>query len=368
MKEWYLADNADQIDSPALLVYPSRVKQNIDTLVGMANDVSRLRPHVKTHKSPDVSRMLLEAGITKFKCATIAEAEMLAMSGAEDVLLAYQPLGPKLRRMMALIRNYPQTRFSCLVDHPVALTEINSMACANLLQLQIYIDLNTGMNRTGICIGNARKLWEKAERLKGVKIIGLHAYDGHLRMPDLPLRTGRCNSEFEAVIELKTALEENGAEPLAIVAGGSPTFSIHRRRAGVQCSPGTFAYWDKCYGEICAELAFVPAALLLTRVISLPAAGRVCVDLGHKAVASENDLSKRVSFLNAPGLVPVSQNEEHLVLEAGEGHGYQPGQILYGLPFHICPTVALYERAYTIENNRVTGEWKNIARDRRINY
>lgn len=89
----------------------------------------------------------------------------------------------------------------------------------------------------------------------------------------------------------------------------------------------------------------------------------LCVDLGHKSIASENSLHHRVFFLNAPKLKVISHSEEHLVLKAGKDHGYQPGDILYGLPFHVCPTVALYESAVTVEHNKVTGEWKTLARD-----
>ncbi|MGN6178407.1 MAG: alanine racemase, partial [Mucilaginibacter sp.] len=115
--DWYIIDNIDEIDTPALVVYPDRVKENISFAKSIIEDVERLRPHVKTHKSGNVTRLLLEAGITKFKCATIAEAEMLAMTGALDVLLAYQPSGPKLERLIQLIKTYPKTHFSCLVDN-----------------------------------------------------------------------------------------------------------------------------------------------------------------------------------------------------------------------------------------------------------
>jgi D-serine deaminase-like pyridoxal phosphate-dependent protein len=107
--------------------------------------------------------------------------------------------------------------------------------------------------------------------------------------------------------------------------------------------------------------------LVVTRVVSLPDETKICVDLGHKSIASENVLDKRVIFLNAPHLKFISHSEEHLVLDAGTGHNYKVGDVLYGVPHHICPTVALYERAITIENKLTTGEWKNIARDRKIN-
>jgi D-serine deaminase-like pyridoxal phosphate-dependent protein len=92
----------------------------------------------------------------------------------------------------------------------------------------------------------------------------------------------------------------------------------------------------------------------------------LCLDLGHKSIAAENELNKRVHFLNAPDLNFISQSEEHLVMEVELDHRYKIGDVFYGLPYHICPTVALYERAITVENEKITGEWRIIARDRKI--
>jgi D-serine deaminase-like pyridoxal phosphate-dependent protein len=135
----------------------------------------------------------------------------------------------------------------------------------------------------------------------------------------------------------------------------------------VECSPGTFIYWDWGYQSAFKEQPFLTAALVVSRVISLPAENLICLDAGHKSMAPENELNKRIHFLNAPELVMVGQSEEHLVADAGKGHSYKIGDVLYGLPQHICPTVSMYERAITIENNQVSGEWMNIARDRKIN-
>ena len=98
----------------------------------------------------------------------------------------------------------------------------------------------------------------------------------------------------------------------------------------------------------------------------MPSTNKFCTDLGHKSVAAENEITRRVFFLNATGLRPVGQSEEHLVLEAKEDNSFQVGDVFYGLPYHVCPTVALYDSVYTIENGKVTGEWKNVARDRKI--
>ncbi len=115
--EWYELVNIGELDSPALVVYRNRVKENIQILIDSIDDITRLRPHVKTHKSSEVCVMMLQAGIKKFKCATIAEAEMLASVGAPDVLLAYQPVGPKGNRLLQLVQQFPATNFSCLIDN-----------------------------------------------------------------------------------------------------------------------------------------------------------------------------------------------------------------------------------------------------------
>jgi D-serine deaminase-like pyridoxal phosphate-dependent protein len=364
---WYWIGNIDQLDSPALVVYPDRVKENIRMAIGMVGSPARLRPHVKTHKSPEVARLLLEAGIHKFKCATIAEAEMLALAGAPDVLLAYQPIGPKLQRFVSLIGKYPGTKFSCLVDHPDAAHAMSAVFSARQLNVSVYLDLNIGMNRTGIVPGEAAlALYADCAQLPGILPVGLHAYDGHCRDKDLQLRRKQCDAGFAKVTALQDQLQGMGFPRPIIVAGGSPTFSIHSKREQIECSPGTFIYWDKGYSDLCPEQPFLPAALVVTRVISLPDNDRICLDLGHKSIAAENELARRVWFLNFPDGKAIGQSEEHLVMEAAPGHTHRPGDLFYGLPFHICPSVALYERAYTIENGLVTGEWKNQARDRKI--
>lgn len=366
--EWYHINNMEAVDSPALVIYRERVIENIRTAISMVNDVKRLRPHVKTHKSIEVVALQKEAGIHKFKCATIAEAEMLGIAKAPDVLLAYQPVGPKLKRFVELIKKYPFTRFSCLVDNNQSIKNISAIAMANSLEIEVYIDLNVGMNRTGILPGSiAFELYRECEKSGGIKPKGLHAYDGHIRSTDINERTIQCDKAFEAVLAMQEQLIKDGFAPPVIIAGGSPSFSVHAKKEERECSPGTFIYWDKGYSDSLTEQHFLPAALVITRVISLPAEKQLCLDLGHKSIAAENNLDKRVYFINAPDLKFISQSEEHLVVESTEDHHYKVGDILYGMPYHICPTIALYERALVVENNEVTTEWRNIARDRKIN-
>jgi len=361
-ENWFEIKNIKELDSPALVVFPERVKHNIQLAIDMISDVDRLRPHIKTNKSPDVAKLMLGAGITKFKCATIAEAEMLAQCDAPDVLLAYQPLGPKLNRFISLIKKYPSTKFSCLTDNISAANEQALAFSAENITVPIYFDLNVGMNRTGIAPDeNAVALFDHCKSLKGISVIGLHAYDGHIREVDFEAKKKKCDEAFALVEKLNEKLKLS-----TIIMGGSPAFSVHCKRKDIECSPGTFVYWDKGYTDLCPEQKFLPAIVLVTRVISLPSPNKICTDLGHKSVAAENEITRRVFFLNAEGLKPVGQSEEHLVLETNEGHPYKVGDVFYGLPYHVCPTVALYERVFTIENGKVTGEWKTVSRDRKL--
>lgn len=368
MHDWFVIQDIDHLDTPAMVVYPARVEKNIRTALKMVdNDTARLRPHVKTHKSPEVAKRMLQAGITKFKCATIAEAEMLAQCGAADILLAYQPVGPKISRFIALMKQYPSTIFSCCTDHVPAAKKINEHAAQAGVTINVYVDLNVGMNRTGIEPGEgAIHLYKECTQFANLKPVGLHAYDGHIRDKDFEARKQRCDEKFLEVENVTGKILEAGLTAPVIIAGGSPTFSVHSKRKNIECSPGTFIYWDAGYADLCPEQSFLPAALVITRVISLPSPGRVCTDLGHKSVAAENEIGKRVVFLNVPGTTVLSQSEEHLVFETSADHSFQPGDVLYGMPWHICPSVALYERVITIENGKISGEWRNVARDRRI--
>ncbi len=364
-EQWYRLTEPGEVDSPALLVYRDRVIQNIETLLHMIDDISRLRPHVKTHKSADVAKLMMEAGIHKFKCATIAELDMLLESGATDVLLAYQPVGPKQNRLFNIRQKYPDAIITCLIDSIHVVHELSKKALLENTELGVYIDLNVGMNRTGVKPDGFVPLFEETNELEGIVIKGIHAYDGHLGFRDFAERKAKCDASFQIVEDLISGLGIAG-ESLSVVAGGSPTFPIHAKRKNIECSPGTFIYWDWGYSELCAEQNFVPAALVLSRVISLPDETKICLDLGHKSIASENALDQRVRFISAPDLTFIGQSEEHLIAEVGSGHSWKVGDILYGIPKHICPTVALYDQVQVVEEGAIATQWPVTARGRKM--
>lgn len=366
MDSWNAIKNIADLDSPALVVYPERVRENIRRAIARVGDIGNLSPHVKTHKSPEVSKMMLDAGIRKFKCATIAEAEMLAQAGAGDILLAYQPVGPKVNRLERLLREFPKVRWSCLIDDLECARDMSYVFEKSRLVMNVLIDLNVGMNRTGISPNDAFGLADDCRRLSGIAITGLHVYDGHLRDSDFEVRRRKCDEAFDNVRRVAQDIESRLGREMKIVAGGSPTFSIHCSRKDVECSPGTFVYWDKGYETQLPEQQYLHAALVVTRVISVPGENLICIDLGHKSIASENPLQNRVHFLNAHQLQPVSHSEEHMVLRTTPEKKYRVGDVLYGVPYHICPTVALYDVSYPVVEHVVGEKWNTIARRRKI--
>lgn len=365
-KEWYKIKNLGDIITPALMVYPDRIEKNISTMIAMAGGTQNLRPHIKTHKTAEIVQLQLNRGIQKFKCATIAEAELLGNCGAADILLALQPVGPNINRFFRLIAEFPNSKFSTIVDDAQIVEKIAKTAKEKGIRVPLWLDINSGMNRSGI-LPNAKaaELYKKIYEDPNLKAAGLHVYDGHIRDKDLFEREQKCNEEFEAVLDLKKFLEKQGFLIPTIVAGGSPTFPIHLKREGVETSPGTTLLWDAGYATSYKDMEFLPAAVLLTRVISKPNSNLVCLDLGHKHLASEMNFP-RVLLLEGEVCSQIGQSEEHLMVQCPNDEMFAVGDVAYAIPVHICPTVAKYKEVLTVVDGCLSGAWQVAARNLKI--
>ena len=363
---WFFVTNSAEIPSPALLVYPDRVEENLRRMIAIAGGAGRLRPHMKTHKMPEMIRLQLARGITRFKCATIAEAEMTASCGAPDVLLAYQPVGPNVARFVQLLKQYPRTAFITIADDADAIDSLSRAADSAGCTIELLLDIDCGQHRCGVEAGaRALELYRRIASLPGLKPGGLHVYDGHIHDADLDERTRHCAAAFAPVQALRQQLTASGLPVPRVVAGGTPTFPIHARRPEVECSPGTCVFWDAGYAGKLPDMDFLVAALVLTRVVSKPGDERLCLDLGHKAIAAESP-PPRVQFLELPDAKALTHSEEHLVVETARAREFKVGACLYGVPWHICPTVALHSEAVVIRNGRADSCWKVSARERKL--
>jgi D-serine deaminase-like pyridoxal phosphate-dependent protein len=291
---------------------------------------------------------------------------MCAEAGAPDVLFAMAAVGPNVARLCALAKKYPQTRFSTLVDDAEAIRALGAAAVKEGLTLDVFLDVDCGHHRTGILPGpEALELYRLASTTKGLRAAGIQAYDGHIHDSDLKARRERYEAAMAPILAFRQQLEIAGLPVPAMVAGGSPTFPFHAEHKDRECSPGTTVLWDFGYGEKIKDMPYLPAAILLTRVISKPGPNRLCLDLGHKAVAAENP-HPRVRFLELPDAQAVIHSEEHLVIETPRANEFAVGDTLHGVPLHVCPTVALHSEAVVVRNGAASERWLIKARARRL--
>jgi D-serine deaminase-like pyridoxal phosphate-dependent protein len=365
---WYTVDNLDEIPSPALLVFADRVRENLRRMLDYAGGPQRLRPHVKTHKMPALVRMKLEAGIDKFKCSTIAEAEMVALAGGRDILLAFPQVGPNADRFAALVAAFPDVRFSTVADDAGLVRSLSAAAERAGVQFDVLLDIDNGMHRSGIAPGPAAvELYRLISQLPALAPGGLHVYDGHLRDPDIEVRARHVREAFAPVDALRSELLAAGLKVPRVVAGGSGSFAIHAQRPDVECSPGTGVFWDLNYRAKFPELDFLYAALLLGRVVSKPGDNRLCLDLGYKAVSPDNP-HPRLALLAMRNVEVLNHSEEHLAVATPDAAKFSVGDPVLAVPYHVCPTVNLYREAVVIEHGHATDRWPVLARDRRLTY
>ncbi|MGE5192378.1 MAG: D-TA family PLP-dependent enzyme [Deltaproteobacteria bacterium] len=363
----YRIEDTSQIISPALVVYRELLEANLASMIAIAGRPDRLRPHCKTHKMPQVTKLELSRGIMKHKCATFAEAEMLAEAGAPDIFLSYNLVGPNIRRAVAFRRKFPRVSFQVQADHPGPTAELGRAMSSAGLSVDVLLDLDVGQHRTGIPVGpQAKELYQAIAGTPGLRAGGFHVYDGHQHQKSREERAAAVNAEWDKVAAFRDELERAGLVVPRIVCGGTGSFPIYAAKTdkAIELSPGTCVFNDAGYSEAFPDLVFKPAIAILTRVISRPAADRITLDLGYKAVASDPPAGKRLVLPDLPDAEQVLQNEEHLVVRTARAGEFRPGDELYAIPRHICPSVALHKQVYVVAGGKLVDRWDVVARDR----
>jgi len=368
-----LKDTADII-SPALIYYKDMILENTKRVIEMAGGAEWLWPHVKSHKAEGMIKMQVELGITRFKCATVAEAEVTAEAGGVHIILAYPLVGPNVPRFLQLVKAYPQVHFYAIGDDFGQLSILSEEASRAEINVNVLVDVNTGMNRTGVPLTLLESLYGQASALKGISLKGMHCYDGHRKDHNFSERKARAEEGDRQLLEIRDSLKAKGFDCGLMVMGGTPSFPCRTGKAGFYLSPGTLFISDWAYSSTLPDLDFPPGAAVFCRVVSHCGAvsgvgNYFTIDLGSKGIATDHLADARGVIAGLEEAKPVFQSEEHWVFSLPEKMALPPiGSECYVIPAHICPTSALYPDILVAEGGKITESWQVSARNRKIRY
>ncbi|HVR75527.1 MAG TPA: alanine racemase [Planctomycetota bacterium] len=343
------------LSTPRLVVFRAHLEENIrrfgralDSVVP-GSGFRHATPHVKTHKSAWVTRLLMEMGIERFKC-TPRELDMLLEAGARDILVAYPLVSGEAERLAEVVERNPDTRIAAQIGSVEHAEVLAAAATKRGVEVDCLLDVDVGQHRTGMDPSLAPDLARtlaRSRHLGALKLRGIHAYDGHNQHMEEARREECARKAMADVAGCAHALEAHGFPPGRIVTGGTPGFLLdlqeivlhHRLDAEVEVSPGTWVYWDTNY-DAKMPGAFRFAALLLAEVMDVPSGGLATLNLGYKRWGADQGPVTRFS---APGLEVVSASEEHTVVRQLDGPRLTFGDRLFIVPRHVCSTVNLWD-------------------------
>jgi D-serine deaminase-like pyridoxal phosphate-dependent protein len=366
----YRIEEVDRVMTPALAIYPDIVDSNIETTLRLlGGNSNRWRPHVKTAKLGLMMRRLVEHGIANFKCSTSLELLTVCEAGAADVLVAYPLVGANARRVREISEQFSAVRISALVE---SREHIEAWPAGT--RVGLFIDVNPGMNRTGIEQNRQDEIIQLARAIQdaGMDFRGLHYYDGHLSSIPLPIRESEAHLGYDRLMEVVAAFSSARIDVPEIITAGTPAFPctlsysafsrgpfIHR------ASPGTVVYNDcSSLTQLPPEYGYRPAAVVVSTVISRPSPGRFTCDAGHKTVSADSGIPS-CAVIGHPNFSPSKPSEEHLPIDVLEDSSLPgTGEAIYLVPRHICPTVNNFDHALIVIGGRIVGIEPVTARGR----
>ncbi|MFL6351583.1 MAG: D-TA family PLP-dependent enzyme [Bryobacteraceae bacterium] len=353
--ETYEIENVERIITPALLIYPELVDTNIKaTLKMLGGDPNRWRPHIKTAKLAAIVRQLIDHGIGNFKCSTTLELLTACQASAADILLAYPVMGANAQRTLEIAEDFPRTSISVLVEAS------EQAARWKGTRIGLFIDVNPGMNRTGVAQERIAEIVQLARPL-GRQFRGLHYYDGHMSAYTLSDRERYVHQGYDRLFEIVRELKVAGLNVGELITSGTPATPFAVTYSGLRnasllhrVSPGTVVFNDTTSLEqLPPESGYVPAGLVLSTVVSHPTPRYITCDAGHKSVSADAGVPT-CSVIANPHLKPLKPSEEHLPIESlSEDNIPSIGDKLYLIPRHICPTVNNFDQALFVVDGRV---------------
>ena len=366
--EPYRLNHPRALSTPSLLIYAEMIDTNIDAALRMMHgDANRWRPHLKTAKLGYTIRRMVARGVRNSKCATTLEMSAALDAGMQDVVLAFPVMGANAARVRDIAAAHPDRAISALVEGADQLDEWRGS------RVGVFVDLNSGMNRTGIAEDRFEVVRGFVQQVlaAGLSFRGLHHYDGQIHNAD-PSAASAAREGYARLLELVAYLEKSGIPVAEVITSGTPAMPHALAFPGFtgasfvhRVSPGTIIYNDRSSLKELPHYGFVPAALVLSTVVSRPLENRVTCDAGHKAVSADAGVPT-CEVLGWPGLVGLKPSEEHLPLEVVSGETPARGELLYLLPAHVCPTVNNFDRAIIVREGKVEAIEPVTARGREV--
>ncbi len=354
------------LETPAAVVDVERMRANLERVARYCREHGLAwRPHVKTHKTPELAREQLRAGAVGLTVATPAEAEVMS-GAADDLLLAYPPFGAgKLRRLMELPE---RVRLTVGLDSREALDGLAGAAREHGRPVGILVELDLGMHRVGVqSLAAAEALARRAEEA-GVEYRGVMFYPGHIR--------GELDEQGPHLAELSRslgrflhALGAAGLDPAVVSGGSTPTlWRSHEIKGITEVRPGTNVFNDRTTAAIGACGLDECAYSVLATVVSTAVPGQAVVDAGGKALAKEELRGSAGGYgfvREHPEVVVKALSEEHGVLDLS-GTGWKPrvGERVRVVPNHVCVSVNLHERLWGARGDEVVESWEVTGRRR----
>jgi len=353
----------EQLDTPALLIDLDRLEANIETMAAHFRAAGKhLRPHVKSHKTPAIAHLQLNAGAIGITCAKLGEAEVMAGAGIGDILVANQVVGSrKIGRLLALAR---RCDIMVAVDDPGNLAALDEAGRAAGVAPRVLVEIDIGHGRCGVRPGpEVVALARQAAALAGVRYAGIMGYEGHIiDLEDAEARERGARACLQRLVDCRADLERAGLPVPICSASGTGDYYVATTFAGItEVQAGSYALMDAAYGRL--GLGFAAALTVLTTVTSRPAPDRVITDAGLKSVTPEHGLPL---VAGRPELVCHALSEEHGRLRSTQGPvtDLRPGDLLEFVPGHGCTTMNLYDRVYAMRQGRVEAIWEIAARGR----
>lgn len=355
------------VPTPALLVDIEILDRNIAVMREAATALGvKLRPHVKAHKCVEIAQRIMAAGAIGASCATIGEAEAMGMGGVGGILLT-APLTSadaleRLRRL--LLRG---TDIALVADHPASLALLAALAKATGRKLDIVIDVDFGMGRTGCLeIADAVALARQVAATPPLRFAGIQAYWGNLQQVSPFAERARLIAvQTERLRAVAAALTGCGLPPAIVTGAGTGSHRIDAASGlFTEIQPGSYLFMDSCYSTISIsenDNPFLPSLFVAASVVSANRPGRVVVNAGWKAFAT--DSGKPVALRGAPaGATFRFMGDEHGALDFEGGGGPALGATIEFLPSHCDPTVNLYSQFHVVRGEDVIDIWPIRAR------